>query len=216
MTTISNCPYCDGMVTVVVGKLISVGHSPLSDKCPYRGPAGVDQEDAIRKHNDNCRIYNNIKKMQLIESQEMIAVKRDLSKALADVDNLIGSGEYPTVRIWKKWLAHARGVKEGELCPQCSGLGWKMYEDTSTWRRGWKMREDDDSKIEHIKTFDVCDQCWGSGVTTLTGEIISGLYALIGELEEKLRVYTPKAYTFDEIKRTIELHQKMSSQGVPE
>lgn len=47
-----------------------------------------------------------------------------------------------------------RGIYEGEECPGCQGHGVKMYGNTSTWRYGIGGQ---------AFTFDVCDECWGSG-----------------------------------------------------
>lgn len=46
----------------------------------------------------------------------------------------------------------------GEVpCKECGGSGVKLYCSTSTWRRGGFAGQ--------AITFDICDVCWGSGVS---------------------------------------------------
>ncbi len=45
-------------------------------------------------------------------------------------------------------------IEDGDFCEDCSGSGYKIYGDTSTWRGGIGGA---------AMTTDVCDKCWGSG-----------------------------------------------------
>lgn len=81
--TINLCPYCGEELTVLVGKVICVGHDPSKTQCPYRGQAGNDQDEAIELHNKFSNIYNIIK-----EGGEYIDVVEKLALARAEIARL--------------------------------------------------------------------------------------------------------------------------------
>ena len=54
-----------------------------------------------------------------------------------------------TVRDWL--------VDDDVCCSECSGSGYRLYGDTSTWRGGAGGQ---------MMTADVCNKCWGSGDKT--------------------------------------------------
>lgn len=54
---------------------------------------------------------------------------------------------------WRDFL-DLRGVREGDECKCCRGLGTRTYGSTATWRGG---------PGGQMVTQDVCNKCWGSG-----------------------------------------------------
>ena len=51
-----------------------------------------------------------------------------------------------------KWFLEMRGIETP--CPECQGVGSKMYGSTATWQGGIGGA---------MMTASVCDSCWGSG-----------------------------------------------------
>jgi|AntDeeMinimDraft_6_1070357.scaffolds.fasta_scaffold16592_2 hypothetical protein len=49
-----------------------------------------------------------------------------------------------------------RGVRTGQACKDCSGLGTQMYGSTATWRKN--------AIAGQAFTVGPCDKCWGSGI----------------------------------------------------
>lgn len=97
-----------------------------------------------------------LKTLELFEEEahKSLRALRDYTDVPQEIfgDYLIETGE--------QILAAARFFA-GVACKKCGGRGHIGYSTTATWRRGVAGGM--------TITEDVCDSCWGSGVTTKTG-----------------------------------------------
>lgn len=59
-------------------------------------------------------------------------------------------------------------------CPRCHGRGYRTYSSGATWRGGMGTTS---------ASRDVCDQCWGSGLSETTGTNLRQVEARIYEAE---------------------------------
>ena len=73
-----------------------------------------------------------------------------------------------------KWIRHLRGVDTP--CGKCRGMGRRAYSSGSTWRGGMGTA---------AFTYDVCDECWGSGDADRHGANLRDLERKRREWEEE-------------------------------
>lgn len=78
---------------------------------------------------------------------------------------------------WERAADQLRGLchtEAGVACPSCRGAGTRVYGSGSTWRGGMGVA---------AMTQDVCDVCWGTGRSGVTGVDLRALTTRLSALE---------------------------------
>lgn len=83
-------------------------------------------------------------------------------------------------RHWEQAASELRGIchtEAGVACPTCWGQGTRQYGSGRTWRKGGVGTS--------AMTEDVCDVCWGTGRTDITGVDLRELEGRCQRLENE-------------------------------
>lgn len=97
----------------------------------------------------------------------VIAYAPDLLEAALNVESMLEESGFLSERKCRINLAAAKGMaaicyrRAGVQCEKCNGVGEILYGKTSTWKGGIGG---------NCTTYDVCNECWGTGRSDVRGE----------------------------------------------